>query len=402
MGIERILDPAIKNNLHIEKGKTLRDIFDAKLKELNVAQSKVETLISIERKTLNSILNNTAKRIDVVNLIKISHFLGLEMNELLALYAPEMPIEMIKEVQLAKDASYIFNNFDIDSLIKIGIILKGDNSQDIRRKLEKFFTFSSIYDYTQDTIFPAFSRPKRDSHEQVRAFWIKSAYTQFKQINNPNEYNREYLTDLIYKIKPYTRDVQGGLLSVARALYKIGITVIFQPSIQRLQIKGATFACNGKPCIVLSDLNKRYPTLWFVLLHELYHVLYDFNEIIERSYHVSEEDSSDLFLLDEISPDEFARDFLLNKERLKFVSAYINSPTIVEKCAREWSIHPSIIYAIYMYEASQNGFTMIWSGPLAKEIPSTDDALKLFNTHPFEKECLEESVKKIKELIYNI
>ena len=360
------------------------------MKELNVAQSKVETLISIERKTLNSILDNTAKRIDVVNLIKISHFLGLEMNELLALYAPEMPIEMIKEVQLAKDASYIFNNFDIDSLIKIGIILKGDNSQDIRRKLEKFFTFSSIYDYTQDTIFPAFSRPKRDSHEQVRAFWIKSAYTQFKQINNPNEYNREYLTDLIYKIKPYTRDVQGGLLSVARALYK------------RLQIKGATFACNGKPCIVLSDLNKRYPTLWFVLLHELYHVLYDFNEIIERSYHVSEEDSSDLFLLDEISPDEFARDFLLNKERLKFVSAYINSPTIVEKCAREWSIHPSIIYAIYMYEASQNGFTMIWSGPLAKEIPSTDDALKLFNTHPFEKECLEESVKKIKELIYNI
>ena len=170
MGIERILDPAVKNNLHIEEGKTLRDIFDAKLKELNVAQSKVETLISIERKTLNSILDNTAKRIDVVNLIKISHFLGLEMNELLALYAPEMPIEMIKEVQLAKDASYIFNNFDIDSLTKIGITAKGDNSQDIRRKIEKFFAFSNIYDYTQDTIFPAFSRPKRDSHEFVRSF----------------------------------------------------------------------------------------------------------------------------------------------------------------------------------------------------------------------------------------
>ena len=107
MGIEKILDPAVKSNLHIEEGKTLRDIFDAKLKELNVAQSKVETLISIERKTLNSILDNTAKRIDVVNLIKISHFLGLEVSELLALYAPEMPIEMIKEVQLAKDASYI-------------------------------------------------------------------------------------------------------------------------------------------------------------------------------------------------------------------------------------------------------------------------------------------------------
>lgn len=402
MGIEKILNPAVKSNLHLEEGKTLREIFDAKLKELNVTQSKVETLISIERKTLNSILDNTAKRIDVVNLIKISHFLGLEISELMFLYAPEMPIEMIKEVQTAKDASYIFNHFDIDSLTKIGIISKGDNSQDIRAKIEKFFGFSSIYDYTYDTIFPAFSRPKRDSHEQVRAFWIKSAYTQFKLINNPNNYRREDLTELIYKIKPYTRDVRGGLLAVARALYKIGITVIYQPMIQRLQIKGATFSCNGKPCIVLSDLNNRYPTLWFVLLHELYHVLYDFEEITERSYHISEEDSSDLFLLDEISPDEFARDFLLNKERLKFVSGYINSPSIVEKCAREWSIHSSIIYAIYMYEASQGGFTKIWSSPLSKNIPTMEEALDLFNTHPFEKECLEESAKEIKELIYNI
>lgn len=55
-----------------------------------------------------------------------------------------------------------------------------------------------------------------------------------------------------------------------------------------------------------------------------------------------------------------------------------------------------------MYEAYQNGFTMIWSSPLAKEIPSTNEALKLFNTHPFEKDCLKESVKEIKELIYNI
>ena len=55
-----------------------------------------------------------------------------------------------------------------------------------------------------------------------------------------------------------------------------------------------------------------------------------------------------------------------------------------------------------MYEASQNGFTKVWSSPLAKNIPAMTDALKLFNTHPFEKESLIESVQEIKELIYNI
>ena len=74
----------------------------------------------------------------------------------------------------------------------------------------------------------------------------------------------------------------------------------------------------------------------------------------------------------------------------------------MKKCAQEWSLHPSIIYAIYMYEASQNGFTKIWSSPIAKNIPAMTDALKLFNTHPFEKENLIESVQEIKELIYNI
>lgn len=402
MGIEKILDPAIRNNLHIEEGNTLRDIFNAKLKELNIAQSKVETLISIERKTLNSILDNTAKRIDVVKLIKISHFIGLEISELMALYAPEMPIGMISEVQTAKDASYIFNNFHIETLANIGIVSKKDNSQDIRKKIERFFGMSSMYEYTQDSIFPAFSRPKRDSNEQVRTFWIKSAYRQFSMINNPNNYDRDGLKDLIKKIKPYTRDIRGGLIAVARALLKVGVTVIFQPSIQKLQIKGATLCCNGKPCIVLSNLGNRYPTLWFVLLHELYHVMYDFEEISDRSYHISEEDSSDLFLMDEVSPDEFARDFLLNRDRLKFASNYINSPSIIDKCAKEWSIHPSIIYAIYMYEASLNGYTKIWSSPIAKNVPPMTAALELFNTHPFERESLQDNVNAIKELIYNI
>ena len=104
--------------------------------------------------------------------------------------------------------------------------------------------------------------------------------------------------------------MQNGLLAVARALFNIGITVIFQPSISRLQIRGATFCCNNKPCIVLSNLNNRFPTLRFVLLHELYHVLNDFEEITQRSYHVSEEGGADLFLIDEFGPDEFARDYL--------------------------------------------------------------------------------------------
>ena len=408
--LRKVLDAAVQSTSHglIEcDGMTLKELFQSKLNDLNMTTTQAERLLDISHKSLLAILNNTGERIDIINVIKLAHFLGLSISDIMKLYVPKMPSEQIGEIQKAREAGYIVANFDIALLKKIGFFKSGDlianqSLMHIKKRITSFFGIPTVYDYTENSIFPAFSRSKRDSHELIRNFWIKSAYVQFKLINNPNEYRREYLTDLIYKIKPYTRDIKGGLLAVVRALFKIGITVIYQPHIPNLQIKGATFSCNGKPCIVLSDLNNRYPTLWFVLLHELYHVLYDFKEISERCYHISEENNSDLFLVDEVSPDEFARDFLLNKERLKFVSSYINSPSIVNKCAQEWSLHPSIIYAIYMYEASQNGFTKVWSSPLAKNIPAMTDALKLFNTHPFEKESLIESVQEIKELIYNI
>ena len=62
--------------------------------------------------------------------------------------------------------------------------------------------------------------------------------------------------------------------------------------------------------------------------------------------------------------------------------------------ARDWYIHPSIIYAMYCYKTNEWQF-------YGKHIPQMDAALELINTHPFERETLMESVAKIKELIYN-
>ena len=180
---------------------------------------------------------------------------------------------------------------------------------------------------------------------------------------------------------------------VVKALYKVGVTIIFQPSISTLQIKGATFSCNNKPCIVLSDLNKNYPTLWFVLLHELHHVLYDFQDIQKRMFHLSGE--GDIFLMNEERADDFALEYLLPEPKFKYAIGYINSKLTIERLAKEWTIHPSIIYAIYCYKTNE------WA-KFSRYIPKMDIALEALNTHPFDKESLLESVKEIKELVYNI
>ena len=56
--------------------------------------------------------------------------------------------------------------------------------------------------------------------------------------------------------RPYTRDVENGLTKVVKALFNVGVTVIFQPTVDNLQVRGATISINNKPCIVLSDFQE--------------------------------------------------------------------------------------------------------------------------------------------------
>ena len=140
---------------------------------------------------------------------------------------------------------------------------------------------------------------------------------------------------------PYSRNEEYGLITVAKALYSIGVTVIYQPCLSKEQVRGATLCINEKPCIVISDLWKKYPTLWFSLMHELYHVLYDLEDISRKCYHISS-DYGDLMLTNEDRADYFAQQILLSDDKLNFIEGYINSHINVLSYAQlvDAKIHP--------------------------------------------------------------
>lgn len=392
--LQKVIDAAVKSTIDIQNITSVRELYQKRKDELGLSDYQIQNLLGMDKNTLNPIIDGTAKHMNVISVVKLAHFLGVSVNDLIKIYVPEMRTEQIGDIQRAREAGYIVENFDIPTLTRIKFFQKKADSKEISQRIKKFFGLDTIYDYSESHVFSVFSTTKRDSNNLIRNFWVQSALIQFQQISNPNPYDRIALVELMPKIRPFTRDVQNGLVQVAKALYKVGVTIIFQPSIEKLQIRGATFSCNKKPCIVLSDLQKNYPTLWFTLLHELHHVLYDFDEIDKRVFHLSSGEG-DIFLMNEERADNFACEYLLNESRLRYVSGYINSKKIVEQLAKEWGIHSSIIYAMYCYRSNE------WS-KYKKYIPNMDDALNLLNTHPFEKETLLESVQQIKNLIYNI
>jgi len=277
------------------EGSSLEDLFKEKLEQSGLTKTQFERLSGIERRSLDAILDKTSKQTDIIKLLKLGEFLDIDFNNLLIIHFNDRPVEEIKELESSMDITFINKFFDLKTLISLGYIKKNDSLEDLKERICNFFDIDSIYEYDRELNEALYSRTKKSFSDKMKDFWIKSSYKYFELIDNPNEYKRQNLIDLIPKIKPYTENVETGLLTVFQALFNIGVTVIFQPSLPKTQIRGATFLINNKPCIVITDWNKNYATIWFALIHELHHVLFDLETIEKTNYHLSGE--PDLFLI---------------------------------------------------------------------------------------------------------
>ncbi|WP_435137247.1 ImmA/IrrE family metallo-endopeptidase [Formosa sp. A9] len=387
--ISEILDRSFKTNKDLEK--LLKD----KLKSTGLSKTHFERLSGIQRKSLDGILKKSSKQTDILNLLKLGEFLELNLEDLLILHFKDRPREEIKDLQNSMDITYINKNFDLKTLASLGFINIDDSVEKLSERICEFFELDSIYDYEKDLNDALYSRTKRPYSDKMKDFWIKSSYKYFELIDNPNEYSRKDLIDLIPKIKPYTQNIEKGLLTVFQALFNIGVTVVFQPSLPKTQIRGATFYINNKPCIVITDLNKNYATIWFALIHELNHVLFDLDTIENTKFHLSGE--PDLFLLQEDKANEFASEYLLSSEKMRYIEKLIDNPLIVKRFAKECQIHPCIIYSQYQWRQSELG-NNYW-GFFKEHFPDINLATKNLNVSNWDAESLRIAAENIRELL---
>jgi Zn-dependent peptidase ImmA (M78 family) len=337
-----------------------------------------------------------AQRVDVINLIKIGSFLELDVDETLKIFAANLPTAQIREIEKARSFNFIVKNFDITALKSVKILESVRDFVDIENRLKIFFGIESIYDYER-TIGAAFSKTKRPATNKMLDFWVKSTYAFFEKVNNPNLYQREALKMLVPKIKPCTMEVKKGFQTVVRALFNIGVTVIFQPYLPKTQVRGATFFVQGQPCIALTHLNQNYATLWFALMHELYHVLFDEADIQSNTYHLTGE--NDLFLLNEHKANDFAKQYFLSDEKSKYIYPFIQEKVVIEQYAKKIQIHPALIYNFYCYDKQQEGKNY-WA-MFQKYQPDLSEATKNVNIALWDKTTIAESVSIIQSLTKN-
>ena len=273
---------------------------------------------------------------------------------------------------------FINGNFDLVAFRKSKFITSINDYKEIENKLISLYGLKTVMDYKSPHVDVAFSAgittPK---NETIRKNWIKASETVFEEIDNPYEYDRKGLLEYFPEIRWHSTHVEKGLIEVIRDLYKLGVTVIYQEKLQGLnKLNGATFPVNNKPCVVLSNYTGFYPTLWFALIHELFHVLFDWDEILSNGYHLSDEENEVLTVVEkEEEANNFAREYLFSKAKILQVKPHLNNHVYIEKIAEHNQVHKSFIYVFHAKDV-KDGNGVYW----AKARSNNPDIKSLIST----------------------
>ncbi len=336
---------------------TLKGCFDDRIRELDISFTTACEVLGIQSRALKGILHGTQKNVDVTNLIKLADFLRIGKQDVFDLYLRGLNQNFeIHEAIEPEKVKFIKENFDLAALRKVGFIKDLNDYSSLESKITDFLGLNSILEYNPPKQQAAFSEGKiKPKNNLTRDLWLTTAVQLFKEVGNPNEYDRQALIDYFPEIRRYCTSVNLGLFNVIKQLYRLGVTVAYIPSFPSLHLRGATLSVNRKPCVVLTDYKGFYSTFWFSLIHELFHVIFDWEEIRTNRYHLSDSNSEQLTVAEkELEADEFAREYLFSRDKLKQVKSRIKDSHFINNYARLQHVHPSFIYTFNAFDLKDN------------------------------------------------
>jgi Zn-dependent peptidase ImmA (M78 family)/transcriptional regulator with XRE-family HTH domain len=371
--LNKILSEGAKSSYY-----ALEELFSQRLAALDITKHQALKIMGIDHKTLNAILAGDARKLDIVTILKLSDFLEVPHDELLYKYFELVKDTHSETIGIAKKRSFLVNHFNLPSLKKIGLIDSINDFDHIEERIKQFLGYDNIFEHDKHKITAAFSSGKRATNKENLSFWYAAACQSLEKTPNPYPYDRGALKEYFPQIRWHSMNEDIGLQTVAQALFKLGITLVWIPRFtQDLHVRGATLAFRDKPCIVLTNYTRFYATLWFTLIHELFHVLYDWDEIKNEKYHISGE--TDSVKINEEEANEFARQYLFSYEKMETVKPHIDNPLHVKKYAEQNHVHPSIIYTFYCWDNKEEKAYAKFNDYM----PSIDGLMKRFSADEF-------------------
>lgn len=394
------------NNLF--KEPDLRELFERRLHDLNLNQANALKMLKMERKALLGIIDGKQRRTDYTNFEKLAALLNIPTEELIQKHTALLEKNFEQKESSRDKKRFLREHFDLAAFKKAGFINDVTDEKEIETKLNRFYGFDSIFEYEKRSFNVLFSSPTieyaSETIEKIglaRDNWLTAGRQLVVRLDNPYQYDRNALIKYFPQIRWYSTNVEFGLINVIKALFKLGITVIYQSPLSSLHLRGATIPIMGKPCILITDHKGFYPTLWHALVHELYHVLFDWIDIKANDRPQLTEDIYQVYTItdNELDADNFAREYLFSRKKTEEIRLYLKDQEYVEEIAKNNDVHPSFIYTYYAFDYDKVD-RMAWARAKRQTPPVKRAVYRLEN--PLDKPMsIHEFAKKLRLEIYN-
>lgn len=278
------------------------------------SQKDLAEITGMAEGTISKIINDGASVVDD-NICAIAYAFDMTPEFLKNLEfrfkLKELPEDESKEfIRLKAECKDIL---PLSEMAKKGWVRTCESAEDIKETLLGLFGTDSVDELKEPR--PLFAARKTRYDERLTVPYCNAWFNYAKQIaikHLPNNtYNRGELEDLSKRICAYTMQ-DNGIAEFLSDLESCGVGFFVLEHLQKTYLDGAAFIIEGRPFIIYTGRYDRIDNFWFVISHEIAHVLlhYDILEkgIIDIS--LDEKGEGDI----EIEADKFAEEILHKKE----------------------------------------------------------------------------------------
>ncbi len=172
--------------------------------------------------------------------------------------------------------------------------------------------------------------------------WQCQAISLAKKIDLINNYNPENITEnWLSQLVHLSREHDGPKRAMG-FLKNAGVRLIIVPHLSQTHLDGAAFLLeDGSPIIAMTLRHDRLDNFWFVLLHELVHIIKHLHTgKLECIFDDLDSEANDI----EQETDELAGEILVPAEKWDFTTArYVRSESAIKDFADELGVSPTII-----------------------------------------------------------
>jgi HTH-type transcriptional regulator/antitoxin HigA len=351
------------------------DLIKEELEAKKWVQEDLAYVLDISLKHLNEIINNKkaitldlARQLGKVFNKNAQYWLSIELEYRQRIEASEKGTKTDPVEQKA----WITERLPINEMFKKGWLERTNDVESLIEQVKRFLDNKKELDFTE---FEAINLPPFSKSTAFKQFNPNAAKAWFYMAKNSSKtytvpkYNKTALEKLYKNLHAFTIK-SNGVEEFLNELNSAGIKFLFLSHLQKTYLNGAAFIENKNPVIVYTGRHNRVDNFWFVISHEIAHILNHLDVSQNNCYFINIENANNHI---EEEANEIAAKHLLQDEILDYFKKNLNYITEdrVLSFSKDYKIHPAVIVGILAFKdiisfVNQHRF----NEPIKEKIPA--------------------------------